>query len=377
MSEYSPEPQLCEESRIRFGSMFKSIEKEVNDVSTRVCDEFTKLCVESEVRLEAKSQEADALKLELQSLKKKLQQEIENSEVKLEGVAVTIQQLEEDKQKLREVILGNTVKSKISDEEIKQRFVDLRQQMQVIANNPKIDKTRSFDCCVADNLFEFNLKQQYNVSSPADRVFLIRGGIYEIVRYFILNSNTFGLAGSSSPLRCNPETELDRALGDFEDLLRAKKVTPKIISDWRLATFKCTETLNPAPRDISEARDEIWHLLRPLLKPGQGSSDFMAEICQFCANAFTLRLLSRQSEDQYEFETPEPGGEHDPSKGSVEVCGVRGGGDTTNIITFSICGALLKYTKNENNEASCVLEPAHVVVRAKESESHFAPQNHL
>lgn len=44
LSEYSPEPQLCEESRIRFGSMFKSIEKEVNDVSTRVCDEFTKVC---------------------------------------------------------------------------------------------------------------------------------------------------------------------------------------------------------------------------------------------------------------------------------------------------------------------------------------------
>ncbi|KAG6302021.1 hypothetical protein E4U09_004026 [Claviceps aff. purpurea] len=317
----------------------------------RVCDEFTKLCVESEVRLEAKSQEADALKLELQSLKKKLQQEIENSKVKLEGVAVTIQQLEEDKKKLREVILGNIVKSKISDEKIKQRFVDLRQQMQVIANNPKIDKTRSFDCCVADNAFEFNLKN--------NRVFLIRG-IYEIVRYFILNSNTFGLAGSSSPLRCNPETELDRALGDFEDLLRAKKGAV------------CTETLNPAPRDISEARDEIWHLLRPLLKPGQGSSDFMAEICQFCVNAFTLRLLSRQSEDRYEFET-EPGGEHDPSKGSVEVCGVRGGGDTTNIIALSICGALLKYTKNKNNEASCVLGPAHVVVRAKESESHFAP----
>ncbi|KAG6058642.1 hypothetical protein E4U17_007813 [Claviceps sp. LM77 group G4] len=334
MSKSSPELQLCENSRIWFGSMFKSIEKEVNDVSTRVCDEFMKLCVKSEVRLEAKSQEADALKLELLSLKKKLQQEIENS-------------------KLREVILGNTVKHKISDEEIKQRFVDLRQQMQAIANNPKIDKSRSFDCCVADNAFEFNFKQQYNLFSPADRVFLIRGGIYEIVRYFILNRNIFGLAGSFSPLRCNPETELDRALGDFEDHLRAKKGAV------------CTETLNPAPRDISEARDEIWHLLRPLLKPGQETSDFMAEICQFCANAFTLRLLSRQSEDQYEIETPEPGGEHDPSKGSVEVCGVRGGGDITNIISFSICGALLKYTKNENNEASCVLEPAHVVVRAK------------
>ncbi|KAG5965239.1 hypothetical protein E4U58_002896 [Claviceps cyperi] len=334
MPECSPELQLYKNSQIRFESMFKSIEREVNDVSTRFCDEFTK----------SRSKRAQA------------------------RAAVS-----GPKKKLRKVILGNTVKYKISDEEIKQRFVDLRQRMQAIANNPTIDKTRSFDCCVSDNEFVFNFKQQYNLFSPADRVFLIRGGVYEIIRYFILNSNIFELAGSSSPLCCNPETGLDRALGDFEDLLRAKKVTPKIISDWRLATFKCTETLNPAPKDISDARDDIWHLLRPLLKPGQESSNLKAEICQFCANAFTLRLLSRQSEDQYEFETPEPGGEHDPSKSSVKVCGVRDGGDTTNVIAFSICGALLKYIKNEDNEVSCVLEPAHVVVQAKESESHSAP----
>ncbi|KAG6310342.1 hypothetical protein E4U22_003328, partial [Claviceps purpurea] len=52
---------------------------------------------------------------------------------------MSMQQLEDEKAKLREVILGNSVKQKISDEDIKQRFASLRQQIQALANSPAYD----------------------------------------------------------------------------------------------------------------------------------------------------------------------------------------------------------------------------------------------
>ncbi|KAG6218860.1 hypothetical protein E4U50_008122 [Claviceps purpurea] len=370
-SKANPDPRLCEHCQYRIETKVENLGKELDKLPAKIGKEFMKLCTKSENQLEIKSKEADDLRSELQSMKEQLEikvqtastywsevqslkKQLQNEKIycrdRVAGLTTTIRELDEDKKKLREVILGNTVHQKISDEDIKQRFANLRQQIQALANN-----------------LAYELHPQYRLHSRADWVFCMRASIFGSIYCFILNRDIFGLAESCSPAQHNPEVRLDHALGDFEGLLRAKKVTTKFISDWRLATFKCVETFGHTPGDTSVARFDIWRMLLPFHKPGQDVSKLDTDIRQLCDNAFTLRLLTRQSDDRYQFEIPEDGVEYDPTEGSVEAYGVIGGGEESNIIAIAFCGALVKYTVNEDTEISCVLEPAQVVVKAKKS----------
>ncbi|KAG6068533.1 hypothetical protein E4U32_000358 [Claviceps aff. humidiphila group G2b] len=176
-------------------------------------------------QLETKSTEAKGLRSELQFLKKQLQQQKADSQEKVAGLTMTIQGLDEDKRKLREVILGNALRHEVSDDEIRQRFVNIRQQIQAVVNSPAYDKTRDFTSDDAEDDFDISWYQEYNSYSLRDRVFVMRSAIYEIIRHYILSGDAFGLAaaGCVSPLECNQEAELDQSLCDFEDLLRTRK----------------------------------------------------------------------------------------------------------------------------------------------------------
>ncbi|KAG5977076.1 hypothetical protein E4U56_000480 [Claviceps arundinis] len=176
-------------------------------------------------QLETKSTEAKGLGSELQSLKKQLHQQKADSQEKVAGLVTTIQELNEDKRKLRGVILDNAlhVRPTISDDEIRQRFLNIRQQIQAVVNNPAYDKTRKFMPRTARNDLELRLYQQYNSYSPEDRVFFLRAIVYRIICRFVLSKDAFGLTGSVQCLQCNQEAHLDQFLGDFEGLLRTKK----------------------------------------------------------------------------------------------------------------------------------------------------------
>ncbi|KAG6218866.1 hypothetical protein E4U50_008128 [Claviceps purpurea] len=323
--------------------------------------------------LEEKTLEVDTLEAKLQSCETQMQQERTKARERVAGLTMSMQQLEDEKAKLREVILGNSVKQKISDEDIKQRFASLRQQIQALANSPAYDLQKLY----ALDIPAGHLEAQWNSFSPADRVFYMRAVIYSIIHHYILKRDIFGLEESLIPRENNREMHLDDALGDFERLLRENEVKKTFISDWRLATLKCIETFKPAPKDRTAASSDIWYSLQPFVIPGQDPSKLRSEIRQLCDNAFTLRLLTRQSDDRYQFKIPEVGVEYDPAKGSVEAYGVIGGGKESNIIAIPFCGALMKYTVNGDTEMSCVLEPAQVVVQAKESKKSSYATNDL
>ncbi|KAG6088703.1 hypothetical protein E4U15_005348 [Claviceps sp. LM218 group G6] len=244
--------RTSEEPQPRIEGKLDSLTKGVADIPSKVCDEFMKRCVESEKQLVAKSKGAEGLRSELQSLKKQLQQQKADSQKnvkqletnsteakglrselqsledqlqqhkadsqeKVAGLVTTIQELDEDKRKLRGVILDNAlhVRPTISDDEIRQRFLNIRQQIQAVVNNPAYDKTRKFMPRHARNDIELSVYQQYNSYSPEDRVFFLRSLVYLIICRFILSKDAFGLTGSVQ--------SLDQFLGDFEGLLRTKK----------------------------------------------------------------------------------------------------------------------------------------------------------
>ncbi|KAG5977079.1 hypothetical protein E4U56_000483 [Claviceps arundinis] len=333
--------------------------------SPQGCNDFMRLRAECERKLEDKTLEVDTLEARLQSLETQLQQERAQTKDKVARLTRSIQQLAEEKAKLREVILGNSVKQNISDEDIKQRFANLRQQIQALANNAAYDLSleQIFPRALGD------VKIKWSSFSPADRVFYIRSVIFGIIHRHILSRDIFGLEDSRLSREHHREMQLHDALGDFEGLLRENKVKETLISDWRLATLKCVESFRPASRDRSAASSDIWNALEAFVRHGQDTLKLRSEISQLCDNAFTLRLLTRTSDDRYQFEIPKVGTEYDPEKDFIDAYGVIGAGKESNIIAIPFCGALIKYTVSGDTEISCVLESAQVVVQAKESKN--------
>ncbi|KAG6121300.1 hypothetical protein E4U13_005028 [Claviceps humidiphila] len=188
--------------------------------------EIIRQSAELEKQLKTRGIEADELRSELQYLKQQLQHEKACCEERVARLNTTIQELDKDKRKLREVILRDASSQKISDEEIKQLYAALRQQIQALANNAAYDKTRQFHCDDEGTKPEVNFRKQYNSYSSADRVFLIRSSIYRILHTFILDRPVFGLPDFSSTVQSNSrQLDIDKALGDFEGILRANKGT--------------------------------------------------------------------------------------------------------------------------------------------------------
>ncbi|KAG5956759.1 hypothetical protein E4U57_002312 [Claviceps arundinis] len=370
----SSRSRALERRLIDLENELQRMRQSMDSLPNLICSKIMRLRTGSKKKLEDKTLQVDTLEARLQSLETQMQQERARSRDRVAGLTMSMQQLEDEKAKLREVILGNSVKQKISDEDIKQRFANIRQQIQALANSTVLDLNRMdiFPRALGDSRIE------WSYLSTADRVFRMRAVIYGIIHRYILSRDIFGLEGYLSSREHDRKMQLDDALGDFEGLLRENEVMETFISDWRRATLKCIGTFGPASRDGSAASSEIWNFLEAFARYGQDSSKLFADICQLCDNAFNLRLLTRQSDDRYQFELPEVGVEYDPDKGSVEAYGVIGGGKESNIVAFSFCGALIKYTVNGDTEASFVLEPAQVVVQAKESKkSSYATKDHL
>ncbi|KAG6280735.1 hypothetical protein E4U47_006628 [Claviceps purpurea] len=402
--------RTSENPQTRIEGKLDNLTKGVADLPFKVSDEFMKRCVEFEKQLVTKSLDAEGLRSELQSLKKQLQQQDAKSQKKVkqlktksteakglrselqslkeqleqqksdsqEKVAVltkTIQRLEEDKRKLRGVIPGNALRHKVSDDEIRQRFVNIRKKIEDVVWHPAYD--------INLNLMPPDSAKDSDVDVcqiRRDRFFFLRAAIYEIIHRCIFSRDAFGLAGCVSPLDCNQVAQFDQSLCDFEGLLWTRKGTKEVIFDSRLATFKCIENSSAAPRDNSGARGEIDRLLFPLLNIGQdlleraenswdpAAKNLLnpgAEIYQLCDDAFALWLLTKKSSDRYQFDDLKRGVKYVSAKGAVGVHGVLGEYGfykRSTRIAFVICGALTKTTGNGESEVNCVLEPAQVMV---------------
>ncbi|KAG6218858.1 hypothetical protein E4U50_008120 [Claviceps purpurea] len=273
--------RTSDNSQTRIEGKLDNLTKGVADLPSKVSDEFMKRCVEFEKQLVTKSLDAEGLRSELQSLKKQLQQQNAKSQKKvkqlktksteakglrsgLQSLKEQLEQQKKDSQKkveqletktteakdlgselqfLKEqlqhekvdrqdkvAVLTKTIqrldedkRHKVSDDEIRHRFVNIRRQIWAVVMHPVYDKTLTL--IPPDSAKDSDIKpyQNYNLCSLRDRVFFLRAAIYGIIHRFIFSRDALGLAGCASPLDCNQEAQLDQSLCDFEGLLRTRK----------------------------------------------------------------------------------------------------------------------------------------------------------
>ncbi|KAG6311764.1 hypothetical protein E4U22_002440, partial [Claviceps purpurea] len=218
--------RTSDNSQTRIEGKLDNLTKGVADLPFKVSDEFMNRCVEFEKQLvtksldaeglrselqslkkqleqhktdsqkkveqlETKSTEAKDLRSELQSLKKQLQQQETDSQEKVAVLTKTIQRLDEDKKrKLREVNPGNALRHKVSDDEIRQRFVNIRKKIEAVVSHPAYDISLNLMPPDSAKDSDINVCQKRR-----DRFFFLKAAVYEIIHRCIFSRDAFGLAG--------------------------------------------------------------------------------------------------------------------------------------------------------------------------------------
>ncbi|KAG6098735.1 hypothetical protein E4U14_007411 [Claviceps sp. LM454 group G7] len=332
--------------------------KEVADIPSKVCDELMKRCVETEKQLKTKSKEAAGLRSEIQSLKAQLQQEKADGQDKVEqlqkkskeakelrselqslrkqleqqkadsqkkvaGLTPMIQGLSEDMRKLLVVTTRNALRHKVSHDDIKKYFVNIRRQVEALVDNPLYDKTLQIIPYDMRKESDMRLKERWDCYNTESRVLVMRSIVYLLLFHHILDA--FGPVGDilsrHHHWRMAPRPLLRRLLGDFDDLFTTGKgavvlyllfsasshankplEANEVTFDLRLRTFEYAENFSVAlpARDGTIARLEIQCFLGFFLNYKQDVWKTREEINRLCDDAFDLSLFTRVSGHGYE-----------------------------------------------------------------------------
>ncbi|KAG6014762.1 hypothetical protein E4U54_004865 [Claviceps lovelessii] len=238
------------------------------------------------------------------------QRELDSLNEKVVHQASRIRELEMHEAKPIKVATIHATERRTLEEGFKERLSSLRHQIEAIAAGPAIDKRRTLPEYQDDSDFQ----ERYSQLDPPNRVYLIRERMYKIIHYCILGEDDLGLvssfivdnqvSGNAAFSQKSQVLKLQKSLADFEGHLRANKVPHDIISNWRLATFKCVKTLNPELQARTCAPSMIWGFLRHLVRSPDDVQELRSKIAELCANAYSLRFCTRQCDTRYYFKYP-------------------------------------------------------------------------
>ncbi|OAA45692.1 hypothetical protein NOR_03481 [Metarhizium rileyi] len=302
--------------------------------------------------------------------------ELENKNAKISGKDQMLLAIEREKQdlaqdleRLRSVIVNDTSHGNIPDEEIKRRFAGIRQLIQIVAHSKALNLTDEHQ---VQSLRENPTIGEFYVSlgslSTKERQMVVRAEIFRRIRNGILWQNTFGLGpeyqdDSTGTVYFGKDFQL--FMEQFEKYMQVNRVSPDIITNWTHATFKCMDDAKFTYKDTSLTRDWIFDVLQPLLNRQCTSSDttkLCKDISQLCDDAYNFRMIVRRSTETYIFEDLPYGTDLDGNESMAQAQAVQNGGKESKFVAFTICPALVKCGESAAGTRA-VLEPAHVIVQ--------------
>lgn len=176
----------------------------------------------------------ESAQLELATTRQKLERELDSSRHKVADMEGQLLKGQEEVKRLREkeamfrnMILDNAGTRKISDGEILERFVELRQHIQKISfsplclvdTNPALSAAQEEATALSKKFYKPAVWGDLRVS---DRQFRLRAGIFEELHYHILDYDCFGLEGfqvSDGEKKVSVEPGLRR----FEHMLKDRQ----------------------------------------------------------------------------------------------------------------------------------------------------------
>ncbi|KEY71212.1 hypothetical protein S7711_10563 [Stachybotrys chartarum IBT 7711] len=323
------------------------------------------------------------LELEKQNYAQQLAHAQEKLHHKLEDLKI----LEEKEFKFRNIILDKAGTQKIGDSEVITAFVNVRQRAQGIIqstcfHNFVVDKSllpsgngRS------DTVMRF-YRTLDGLTKKKDRLLRGRSIIFRLLLNNILDENCFGIYGinlhGQPPIQPSPgSVGVEAYLGDFENLLKDSGVPSPTIVDWRIETLRCIGMIY-AGQDgrVMQTAECIYDCLLPMIHSNvsRGQLDVLKDdIRQLCEDTFHLRMMMRQSKEDYSVwrhsrsrDSPEAklsnitqyAEEYDVEDGK--------GNDRSDHVAYTLFGGLVKYPEYRG-EGVVVLEKAQIVLKRESS----------
>ncbi|KHN93781.1 uncharacterized protein MAM_08345 [Metarhizium album ARSEF 1941] len=274
-----------------------------------------------------------------------------------------IEKLKKEKNKLRKIILDQTGSERVSDDEIKKTFTNIRQKIQAIAHSKALDMDVSVSVRSPRHPEVHNLWYIWNDLSLADRGFVLRGQIFSCIVDRILEQKLFGII----PTHHHVLQEIEYSLGELEEYMSFSQVPAEAIVDWRHATMKAIDQTKIEHDYIGGVESAIMSFLSCLIREqAKNSAPFdklQRDIHDVCKDAYQLGFLMRKSKDHYTCEMFSQENNVRENETALEVHGVLHGGRESSSVALTICGALIKRPWNDDMEP-VVLEPAHVLVES-------------
>ncbi|KAK4034240.1 hypothetical protein C8A01DRAFT_18927 [Parachaetomium inaequale] len=325
----------------------------------------------------------------LSSRNKELQRELDGARRELEtvrrkigGMEGQLRESQEEVNKLRgkeamlrSMILDQASVQEVSDDDIFQGFMNLRQNVQKISRSTAyaVDTNPLLSAAQEEampHLKDFYSPASWGVLALPDRWLRLRAKIYDELHHRILDYNHFGLFGIHAWDGVNNGL-IEPGLRRFEYLLKERGVSDNLISDWRISTIKCVELSGIEDLNCTSASNSIYAILAPLLSKHTRPSDedtLRAGILELCKDAFKLRMLMRKSKNRYLVKTIDPGMTVllSACENTAYSVSVEGGNNSekSDEIAYVVFGALVKQPQTADQPEK-VLEKAHVVLKRK------------
>ncbi|KAK3897829.1 hypothetical protein C8A05DRAFT_19481 [Staphylotrichum tortipilum] len=325
----------------------------------------------------------------LNSRNKELQHELDGTHRELEAVRRKMAGMEgqllenqEEVNKLRgkeamfrTMILDQASIQEVTDDDILQGFLKLRQNVQKISRSTAyaVDANPLLSVAQEEAMprsKDFYSPASWGILTLPDRRLRLRAKIYDELHYHILDYSCFGMLGIHAWDGVK-NGSIEPGLRRFECLLKDRGVNYHAISDWIISTINCAEMSGVEELNSTSASNNIYATLAPLLSENTRPSDedtLRAGILDLCKDAFKLRMLMRKSKNRYLVKTVDSdltvllsGCENMAYSVSVE-----GGknSEKSDEIAYVVFGALVKQPQTAGQPVK-VLEKAQVVLKKK------------
>ncbi|EAQ84518.1 predicted protein [Chaetomium globosum CBS 148.51] len=247
------------------------------------------------------------LQRELEAAKRELgiaQRKAASVEAQLREHQEEVNKLRGKEAMFRTIILDQAGVQKISDDEILQGFLKLRQDVQklsrsasyLVDTNPTISTAQEE---ATPSISSFYRAATWGQLGLVDRRLRVRAKIFDELHFHILGYNCFGLQGFQAEVGALTGP-VEPGLRRFETILQDRGVSENVITDWRIATINCVELTGIEEMTSKFAATDIFAILAPLLSKHVRPSEedvLRATILDLCKDAYKLRMMMRKSKD--------------------------------------------------------------------------------
>ncbi|KAK4143974.1 uncharacterized protein C8A04DRAFT_11869 [Dichotomopilus funicola] len=315
--------------------------------------------------------ELDEARRELQTVRRRMA----GMEGQLHESQEEVKKLRGKEAMFRTIILDQAGVQEISDNDILQGFLNMRQNVQKISRSsayavdtdPLLSATLE---AAAPSVKKFYASAAWGMLGVADRRLRLRAKIFNELYAQILNSKCFGLLEVHTS-DGDTKGPVEPGLRRFESMLKERGVSDILISDWIISTIKCVEVAGIEEMNSAVAARDIFAILAPLLSTHTRPSEedaLRANILELCKDAFKLRMLMRKSKNRYVVETMDPNGIVllSACEDKAESVAVEGGNNSekSDKVAYMLFGALIKQPL-AGDQVVKVLEKAQVVLKTK------------